>query len=209
MAKSAQQRITGPFFWLLSLALLTLPGHGYAHTSIAWVHDQAVTTTYAAWDFSTKGKADVAALEGCRTRARSAGLGKLASQCRVGHRQMGAGAGAIVCGKKGCATRTGHETVEDAMRVAYDSCVREKYESCQTSEITTWWDEAGFQKQAVKGNAGPTACRPPPGQPVRSTTQCASANCTRTYENGCSVRFVAPYCLAPSTGKSDWKPDGC
>lgn len=209
MANSAHRRIRVLFYALLPLALASFPHTSSAHTSIAWVQDQTVKTTYAAWDFSTNRKADIAALEGCRTRARSAGLGKLAMKCRVVHRQVGPGAGAIVCGRKGCAAQTGHETVEDATRIAHDTCVRENYENCQTSEITTWWDEAGFAGPQVKNSPRPAACRPPPGQPIRSKTNCSNSSCTRTFENGCTVSFEAPYCLDPLTGKWDWKADGC
>lgn len=225
MSLTAQQLFRIIFYPLLSIGLLALPGIGQAHTSVAWVQDQAVLTTYAAWDFAKQREADEAALEGCRTRARTAGLGKLASMCRVAHRQTGAGAGAIVCGRKGCATRTGYDAPGEAMDVAYQSCVQEKYENCQTSEITTWWDEVGYENSLADGRARaktqakPTAnakglsrskaCRPPAGPPIRSTTHCNNADCTRTFANGCAVKFQAPYCLDASTGKWDWKADGC
>ena len=56
---------------------------------------------------------------------------------------------------------------------------------------------------------GAASCQPPAGQVLRYSDRCYNGNCTRTFENGCSVQFQAPYCYDALKGKWDWKPDGC
>jgi hypothetical protein len=194
---------------LTLLACLMLPGLGHAHSAVASVDGQVVTTIYAGWNFPTQKAADAAALNGCRKTAKENGLSKLASKCAVVHRQQGPGAGAVVCGKDGCSISTGYDTKQDAVDRAYQQCEQHGYVDCQKTDITNWWDDGGYRKQAVKDVQSAKTCGPPPGQTVRSTYQCNNGDCTRTFENGCSVRFQAPYCHDPLTGKWEWKPDGC
>jgi hypothetical protein len=52
-------------------------------------------------------------------------------------------------------------------------------------------------------------CQPPGGKVVRYTDRCTNGDCTRSFENGCSVRFQAPYCYDIASGQWTWKPDGC
>ena len=134
---------------------------------------------------------------------------KKAGTCKVVHRQQGPGGGAFVCGKKGCSVSTGFDSEQDAVDRAYQQCEQQNYVECRKPVMTHWWDDAGYPKQTAR-NAPPTkACGPPPGRTVRSTYRCNNGDCSRTFENGCTVRFQAPYCHDPLTGKWEWKADGC
>lgn len=193
---------------LALLTCLVLPALGHAHTAVAWVPGSSVTT-YAGWNFPTQRAADVAALDGCRKTAKENHLAKVASKCEVGLRQKGPGAGAMVCGKTGCSIRTGYDTEQEAANDAFQHCEQQNFGECSRTEITTWRDDAGYPKR-LSDNAKPAAtCGPPPGRIVRSTYQCNNGDCTRTFENGCTVRFEAPYCRDPATGRWEWKADGC
>jgi hypothetical protein len=87
---------------------------------------------------------------------------------------------------------------------------------------------AGFRKKkvaqtpAATGGPGPAArrgladalrapgqCQPPAGRVLHYRDQCSNGDCRRTFENGCSVRFQAPYCYDALSGDWTWKPDGC
>lgn len=192
---------------LAVLACLLLPGVSHAYTAVAWIDGQAVNN-YVAWGYGTQKGADIAALEGCRTKARDNDLAGDALKCKVAHRQKGVGGGAIVCGKTGCTVASGYATKQEAVDEAYQDCVQNKYE-CPNENITGWWDETGYPKQKVKKIAAAETCGPPPGKVVRSKTNCNNGDCTRTFENGCTIRFEAPYCRDPFSGKWEWKPDGC
>ena len=198
------------FSWVLTLLTCVLvPATSHAHSAVAWVQAHPVSTNYVGWNYPTQKIADAAALEGCRKAAKESGLTKVASKCKVMHRQKGAGAGAIVCGKIGCAMSTGYETRQDAANMAYQKCEQDGYGDCRKTDVTNWWDDAGYRKQTVKNTSPAETCGPPPGRTVRSTYQCNNGDCTRTFENGCTVRFQAPYCLDPASGKWEWKADGC
>jgi len=55
----------------------------------------------------------------------------------------------------------------------------------------------------------PGQCQPPAGRVLHYRDQCSNGDCRRTFENGCSVRFQAPYCYDALSGEWTWKPDGC
>lgn len=197
-----------PLFLIL-LACLQLPAMSHAFSTIALVDGHAVNTIYAAWNFPTQKEADLKALRGCRTQAGKNGILKNASNCVVADRQKGPGGGAIICGKSGCSWGSGFSTEQDAVNSAYQSCGQQKYGDCQGTNVTSWWDDAGYQKQTLKNVAPVKTCGPPAGRFVRSNTQCNNGDCSRTFENGCTVRFQATYCHDPFNGKWEWKPDGC
>lgn len=192
------------------LVLFSMPLLSHAFSAIAFVPGHAPKTVYAGWNWPTQGEADKVALDGCRATAKESGISKLADKCRVGHRQKVVGAGAIVCGKDECSFVGGYETNQAAINAAYKSCT-DKFKDCQKTGITSWWDEAGYPRKQAKdvGQGEKVACSPPAGQVVRSKTQCSNGDCIRTFENGCQVRFQAPYCHEPVSGKWEWKPDGC
>ncbi len=193
------------------LILLTwlLSGASHAFTAVASVEGHALSTIYAALNQPTQKKADLIALDGCRTKAGKNGISKKASKCVIFHRQKGPGGGAIVCGERGCLAHTGSDTEQIAVDTAIDECEQHNYVNCQKEDITSWWDDVGYPKQTAKNVAPTKACGPPPGRTVHSTYHCNNADCTRTFENGCTVRFQAPYCFDPINGRWDWKPEGC
>jgi hypothetical protein len=209
MAAKTEKSVRGFLRALAVFACLLLPGVSHAYTAVASLQGHSVSTMYAGWNFSTQKTADAAALDGCRKTAKANGLAKLASKCEVIHRQKGPGAGAMVCGKIGCTIRTGYDTEQDAVDEAYQQCEQQGYGDCRKTDITNWWDDTGYPKLAVKDVQPANTCGPPPGRTVRSTTQCNNGDCTRTFENGCTVKFQAPYCHDPFSGKWEWKPDGC
>lgn len=195
--------------FLVLCACLLLPGLSHAHSAVAWVDGQVTSTYYVGSNFITQKAADAAALDGCRNATKQSGLAKVASKCKVANRQKGPGGGAIVCGKTGCVTSTGFDTQQDAVDDAYRQCEQYGYGDCEKTDITNWWDDAGYRKQAPKNVQPAKTCGPPSGRTVRSTYQCNNGDCTRTFENGCTVRFQAPYCHDPFSGNWEWKPDGC
>lgn len=209
MATNTRVSLRGFLSFLTLLTYLLLPGVSHAHSAVAWAPGHSVSTIYAGWNFPTQKAADTMALDGCRTAAKELGLPKAASKCKVQHRQDVAGGGAIVCGKAGCSMHTGADTKQAAVDAAYQHCEQQNFGECQKTEITGWWDEAGYLKKTEPKVAPTKACGPPPGRTVRSTYQCNNGDCTRTFENGCTVRFEAPYCRDPATGKWEWKADGC
>lgn len=117
--------------------------------------------------------------------------------------------GAIVCGKTGCNSSTGFQTKQAAVDEAYSQCQKQEYGDCQETNILGWWDEEGYAKEASPRGRTTKTCGPPPGSTARSTYQCSNGDCIRTFENGCAVRFQAPYCHDPFSGKWEWKPNGC
>lgn len=195
-------------FQIFFLVLFSVPLLSHAFSAVAFVPGHAPKTVYAGWNWATQKEADQTALDGCQGRAKENGLSKLAEKCRVDHRQAGYGGAAMVCGKDECAFASGYNTVQEAVDAAYKDCAA-RFQGCQKTDITSWWDEAGYPKNSVKdvGQAG--ACSPPAGQVVRSKTSCTNGDCIRIFENGCQVRFQAPYCRDPVSGQWGWKPDGC
>jgi hypothetical protein len=198
-----------PSVFILLLAVLLLPKFCMAFSAIAVVEGHAQDTIYAAWNSPTQKEADTVALEGCRVRARDTGISQLAKKCHISLRQKAAGGGAYVCGDKGCSSVVGYETEQDAVDDAYRRC-QKSFGNCPDKGITGWWDDTGYPKQAANRVVpAKKTCSPPAGSAVRSTTHCDNGSCVRTFENGCAVRFEAPYCHDPFTGQWEWKPDGC
>lgn len=195
--------------FLVLLACLQFPSISHAFSAIAYAKDHPVDTIYAAWNYPSQKEADLNALQGCRIEAKKNSASKHAVACKVMHRQMEPGGGAIVCGKTGCSMHTGSDTKQDAVDSAYQFCEQQNYGNCRKTNITAWWDDAGYSNRAIKNPATVKTCGPPPGKVVRSTTQCNNGDCSRTFENGCTVRFQATYCHDPFSGKWEWKPDGC
>lgn len=198
----------GRGFLLLLVASLT-PLFSQAYTAIAQVDGTPRGTIYAAWGYATQKEADLAAVKGCRAYAKESGLTKKSANCAVIHRQKGFGGGAMVCGVGGCAMSTGVDTQQNAVDRAFRQCEQKKLGDCQTTDITSWWDETGYGQPSTPKREAKSNCGPPPGRTVRSTYQCSNGDCVRTFENGCAQRFQAPYCHDPISGKWDWKPDGC
>ena len=179
----------------------------HARSAIADIPNHATESIYAAWNFPNQKDADTAALEGCRSTARASGIADLAQKCRVALRQKGEGAGALLCAENGCSFVASYPSEQEAVDAAYDNCVS-AYKNCPSDNIRVWKDETGYSKKVA--SSSPTkACAPPSGRVVHSQTQCNNGDCIRTFENGCQVRFNAPYCFDPVSGTWSWKPDGC
>ncbi len=180
----------------------------HAATSVAYVDGKSVRSIYVAWNHPTQAAADSLALRGCRDAAKKAGIAA-AEKCVVRARYTDPGAGALVCGQAGCAWVVGQPGEQAAADQAYRDCVAADNGNCNATNITTWTDKAGGARPA-KARAAPTRqCSPPAGRVVRSQTRCNNGACTRTFENGCTVQFEAPYCHDPFSGQWTWKPDGC
>lgn len=208
MANKFKRFIRMPSLIFAVLAALLIPGLSHAYSAVAWLDGQ-VRINFAATNYASQKDADVAALEGCRTRARENGKSGDAAKCKIANRQKVAGGGAVVCGKSGCTIATGFDTEQLAIDRAYRMCEEANYGDCQKTGMTGWLDEEGYPKPAAKKIAAAAHCGPTPGKPVRSSSQCTNGDCTRTFENGCTVRFQAPYCHNPISGQWEWKPDGC
>lgn len=194
---------------IASLFWMSQVGPSHAHSSVALSGARPLETSYASWNWPTQKIADASAVAGCRETARKNGLAKFVSSCRVIHRQKEPGAGAIVCGNDGCSISSGHSTRQQATDRAYDQCRHHGFADCRDTGITDWWDETGYAKTPLHKGSTVRTCGPPPGKTVRSRYQCSNGDCTRTFENGCTVRFQAPYCHDPVSGRWEWKPDGC
>lgn len=87
------KKLTRAFQAFLALVVcLLLPGFSHAYSAVANAEGNSVTA-YVGWNFPTQKIADSMALNGCRTAAKEAGLSKLATNCKVWHRQKGPRAG--------------------------------------------------------------------------------------------------------------------
>ncbi len=192
-------------FYLFLVALL-FAASGHAATTVAFVKDHAADTIFIAWSHPTQASADALALKGCRGLAKKAGSN---GKCVIGGRYTQLGFGAIVCGKDDCAWVAGRPTAQAAADDAHRQCIAGDIADCKGSDILTWTEKVGGPQPVIKRAAAVKQCSPPAGKAVRSTTRCNNGACTRTFENGCTVQFEAPYCRNPFSGQWEWKPDGC
>ncbi|MET0858359.1 MAG: hypothetical protein ABWY27_16540 [Telluria sp.] len=190
----------------LFLTVFLFASIGNAATSVAFVKGQATQTIFIAWSQPNQAIADALALKGCRGLAKKAGT---SAKCVVGGRYAQLGFGAIVCGKGDCAWVTGRASAQAAADDAYRECVAADTADCNGTDIMTWTEKVGGVQPAIKPSAPARQCSPPAGRAVRSTTRCNNGACSRTFENGCTVQFQAPYCHNPFSGQWEWKPDGC
>ena len=188
-------------------AMLALISQAYAYTSIAIAPGYAHQSFDVSYDWGRQKDADAAAIKGCQKNMADKGIGKLASKCKVVTRAKGPGYGAVVCGDKGCSWVMGYSDKQEAVDAAWNSCDASIYGNCQDDSITAWLDENWPQQRAQANRTG--TCQPPPGKVLRYSDRCFNGDCTRTFENGCSVRFQAPYCFNGLEGKWEWKSDGC
>lgn len=189
-------------------SLLWLPLTAHCHSSVAHVPGKPVGTIYAAWSYPTVREADEAAVKGCQSEARKNRIATQKRSCTVFHRQAVPGAGAIICGAKGCSVSSGFSSKDEAMVSAYRQCERDGFKDCQRTGITTWVDEAEY-RGATSNLQVEKGCAPAAGKTLRSTYRCQNGDCLRTFENGCTVRFQAPFCFDTLKSTWEWKPDGC
>jgi hypothetical protein len=179
----------------------------HAYSAIAMVPDNSTKSIFAAYNWATQKQADSEAIIGCKRTSKNNDLAKQSSKCKVMARQKGSGYGAIVCGDSGCSWATGHDSKQPAIDTAWNKCNNNKLGNCQESDILAWedtnWPQARTQ---AKSNA---SCSPPAGKVLRTSDRCYNGDCIRTFENGCQVRFQAPYCFDSFKGQWEWKPNGC
>ncbi|MET0857924.1 MAG: hypothetical protein ABWY27_14305 [Telluria sp.] len=187
------------------LIALLFASIGNATTAVAYAKGQVPQTIYITWSQPDQATADALALKGCREAAKKAG----AAKCVVGGRHPVLGAGAVVCGKADCYWVYGHDTEQEAADAAYGECAKADKPNCNATNIVTWTEKVGDAKLPKPRAAPAKQCSPPAGRAVRSTTRCNNGACSRTFENGCTVQFTAPYCHNPFSGQWEWKPDGC
>lgn len=193
----------------LFLMSLLVAGAATAATSVAMVAGQAPRTIYIAWSQPSVAVADTLALKGCRDLARKIALKGAAGKCAVVARYTDLGAGALVCGTRECAWAYGQDSTQEAAQNAFKSCTTAGFAGCNDTDVLTWTENVGGGQPAARRAAPARQCSPPAGKVVRSQTRCNNGACTRTFENGCTVQFEAPYCHDPFSGQWSWKPDGC
>lgn len=195
------------------LGVLLTVGHASAHTSAAYIPGY-IDTNWVSWAWETQERADAEAIAGCKKRAtQMKGIPKSA-KCEVILRTNKPGYGALVCGEGDCRIAYGAGSEKAAIDTAFQTCVNSGTKGCDVTSPITWLDLI-----AVKGKSKVPAqavasdeqgkCQPPAGSVTRSQTYCNNGDCTRTFENGCRIRFQAKYCVNPATGVGEWKPDGC
>ena len=64
-------------------------------------------------------------------------------------------------------------------------------DECPTTAEEVFFDQGPEQKTVAAAPAG-KSCQPPAGRTLRYSDRCYNGDCTRTFENGCQVRFQAP-----------------
>lgn len=107
---------------------------------------------------------------------------------------------------------TAFDTEDEAKESATQICEKKTAKQNSCSIILTFHDDAhsaALSRATAKAPAVSENCSPPTGKVVRSNTVCDNGDCTRTFENGCAIRFQAAYCHNPFNGQWEWKPDGC
>ncbi len=99
---------------------------------------------------------------------------------------------------------------QNAIDTAYKECQKrvKDGDECPTTAEEVFFDQGPEQKTVAAAPAG-KSCQPPAGRTLRYSDRCYNGDCTRTFENGCQVRFQAPYCYDAFQQKWDWKPNGC
>ncbi|WP_287495892.1 DUF4189 domain-containing protein [Pandoraea sp. CB10b_02] len=153
-------------------------------------------------------KAKLAVLERCRSRL---GAGSRGGRCEVMMAGNGPAYWAVVHASNGEVGIALGETQEAALQDAFAVCQRGG--QCTTDGAQRWLDEGQRPGKRLPptpaGLPAQVQCRIPTGQVVRMQTRCVNGECTRTYENGCTIRFQAARCLDRETNTYVWRPNGC
>ncbi|WP_410174599.1 hypothetical protein [Pandoraea sputorum] len=153
-------------------------------------------------------KAKLSALNRCRTQLASGSRG---GRCEVLMAGNGPAYWAVVHASNGEVGVALGDTQDSALQDAFVVCQRGG--QCSTDGAQVWFDSGQRPGKRLPppqaAQAAPTQCRIPTGQVVRMRTQCVNGECTRTYENGCTIRFQAARCLDKETHSYTWRPNGC
>lgn len=153
-------------------------------------------------------KAKLAALDRCRTRLAPGSRG---GRCEVLMAGNGPAYWAVVHASNGEVGVALGDTQTSAVQDAFVVCQRGG--QCSTDGAYIWFDSG--QRPGMRlpppqaAQPQPAQCKIPTGQVIRMQTRCINGECTRTYENGCTVRFQAVRCLDRETNSYVWKPNGC
>ena len=170
--------------------------------------NEAKTLYFAEFNKPSEKVALSAAREKCTAYAKKI---KATQKCQGPFTHAGPGWWAVFFSENGDAgTAVDVNSRQGAIDRAYKECVEVAGKiGCPntTSNDNIWYDE-GPKKVANAAPAG-QKCSPPAGKVLRYSDSCSNGDCMRTFENGCKVRFQAPYCYDAFQQKWSWKPDGC
>lgn len=162
-------------------------GSASAYSAIAAMKGEPIKTIYYATNFANQKAADKAAIEGCQSTAKKAGLNPDGNKCIVALRSKVPGYGAISCGSNGCGLAMGHDSAQSAIDTAYTQCT-ESYAECQQKNITNWPDFKGYPPaREARQSISSTDCRPRTNY-LRCSSTCNNGSCIVSYENGCKMR---------------------
>ncbi|VVD88673.1 DUF4189 domain-containing protein [Pandoraea anhela] len=182
---------------------------GYAASAVAGVRTANGLRYLYVTNQTSMAKAKLAALDRCRLQLASGSRG---GRCDVLMAGNGPAYWAVVRAGNGEVGVALGDTQESAVQDAFVVCQRGG-EQCSLDSAQIWFDNGqrpGKRLPPPKAaQAAPTQCRIPTGQVVRMRTQCVNGECTRTYENGCTIRFQAARCLDKETHSYVWRPNGC
>lgn len=179
----------------------------YGHTSIALIAQQPSKSWFSSSNYLSQIEADNDVLEGCRVTARQHGLGDLAKQCKIVARAIGPGFGAMVCAEGGCSWSTGHDTAQDAIDAAYQSCTK-NYAKCQDNDIPVWEDRKGYLVKPIAQKSSPANCRPRTTH-LECTSKCTNGSCVVKYKNGCQLEVQVQPQFNPITNTWDYPAPSC
>lgn len=176
-------RMLGP---LMCAAMIAFSGCAQALSAIAAIDGNGPKSIYRANNYDVQKTADNVALQGCRTTAKTNGIGKLAKQCKIISRAANSGYGSIVCGVEGCSWGMAFGTAQEAVDVTYANCAK-SYTNCQDKDISFWEDRAGFVSAAAVSAPALADCRPRTNT-LQCSSSCNNGSCVVKYENGCQMR---------------------
>ncbi|MHA4868872.1 hypothetical protein ACXZ1M_14340 [Duganella sp. PWIR1] len=178
------------------------------HTSIALIEQQPAKSWFSSSNYASQKEADNDALEGCRVTARQRGIADLAKQCKTVARAIGPGFGAMVCAEGGCSWSMGHDSAQDAIDAAYQSCTK-NYGNCQDKEIPFWEDRKGYLAKPVAQKLQPPSdCRPRTSH-LECTSKCTNGSCVVKYKNGCQLEVQVQQQFNPISNSWDYPAPSC
>ncbi|WP_411829102.1 DUF4189 domain-containing protein [Pandoraea sputorum] len=179
-----------------------------AASAVAGVHTASGLRYVYVTNQTSMAKAKLAALNRCRTQLASGSRG---GRCEVLMAGNGPAYWAVVHASNGEVGVALGDTQDSALQDAFVVCQRGG--QCSTDGARVWFDSGQRPGKRLPppqaAQAAPAQCRIPTGQVVRMRTQCVNGECTRTYENGCTIRFQAARCLDKETHSYTWRPNGC
>lgn len=181
---------------------------GLAASAVAGVRGSGGFRLVYVTNQTSMAKAKVAALSRCRTQFSAGSRG---GRCEVLMAGNGPAYWAVVRATNGEVGVALGDTQEAAIGDAFVVCQRAG--QCTLENAQVWADNGQRPGRRLPpppaAQASPAQCRIPTGQVIRMQTRCDALGCTRTYENGCTVRFQATRCFDKETNRYVWQPDAC